>query len=129
MKCKVQDLTGPALDWAVAKCEGYFAKSPAHKYDGTWIKGADFLKMHRADEHGVHWTHSSTDWAEGGPLIEREKITLDVFDPTGDWRASVYKMKNDEIVGGEGTTPLIAAMRCYVSSKLGEEIEIPEELV
>jgi hypothetical protein len=27
-----------------------------------------------------------------------------------------------------GPTPLIAAMRCYVASKLGDEIEIPENL-
>lgn len=26
-----------------------------------------------------------------------------------------------------GPTPLIAAMRCYVASKLGEEVEIPDE--
>ena len=27
-----------------------------------------------------------------------------------------------------GPTPLIAAMRCYVSGKLGDEVDIPEEL-
>ena len=27
-----------------------------------------------------------------------------------------------------GPTPLIAAMRCYVTSKLGDEVEIPEAL-
>jgi hypothetical protein len=35
-----------------------------------------------------------------------------------------------EVEAGEyehdGQTPLIAAMRCYVASKLGDEIEIPE---
>jgi hypothetical protein len=29
---------------------------------------------------------------------------------------------------GHGPTPLIAAMRCYVQSKLGDEVEAPEEL-
>jgi hypothetical protein len=28
----------------------------------------------------------------------------------------------------DGPTPLIAAMRCYVASKLGDEVELPEEL-
>ena len=28
-----------------------------------------------------------------------------------------------------GPTPLIAAMRCYVASKLGDEVDVPEELV
>lgn len=29
---------------------------------------------------------------------------------------------------GDGTTPLIAAMRCYVASKLGDVVDVPEEL-
>ena len=28
-----------------------------------------------------------------------------------------------------GPTPLIAAMRCYVTSKLGDEVEIPKDLL
>jgi len=34
-------------------------------------------------------------------------------------------MKTSELTG---PTPLIAATRCYVASKLGDDIEIPEEL-
>ena len=30
---------------------------------------------------------------------------------------------------GYGPTPLIAAMRCYVASKLGDEVEVPVELL
>jgi hypothetical protein len=29
---------------------------------------------------------------------------------------------------GEGPTPLIAAMRCYVQSRLGDEVDVPKEL-
>jgi len=36
--------------------------------------------------------------------------------------------ENDPIIHGKGPTPLIAAMRCYVASKLGDEVEIPQEL-
>ena len=73
----------------------------------------------------------STNWAQGGPIIEREVISL-VF--LGDhWVAST---PNPEAKLGDGRdpleaygpTPLIAAMRCYVSSKLGDEVELPEEL-
>jgi hypothetical protein len=32
-------------------------------------------------------------------------------------------------IKGYGHTPLIAAMRCYVASKLGDEVEIPQELL
>jgi hypothetical protein len=44
------------------------------------------------------------------------------------WRAflKAYDKKYDEDVAGG--TPRIALMRCYVAAKLGDEIEIPEEL-
>lgn len=63
-------------------------------------------------------------WGDGGPIIEREKINLGwVFcDGREFWTATMY------LAESEGLTPLIAAMRCYVASKLGDEIEIPEEL-
>jgi len=64
----------------------------------------------------------STDWAQGGPIIEREKMTLEW---TGeDWMA--YIRHDEEYFG---PTPLIAAMRCYVASKMGDEVELPNELV
>ncbi|MNW06473.1 hypothetical protein D3C71_2028910 [compost metagenome] len=31
--------------------------------------------------------------------------------------------------GGDGPTPLIAAMRCYVASRVGDEVDLPEELL
>ena len=99
MKLKTSDLTGSALDWAVAKAYG------------------------QEEAFGSF----STNWLIGGPIIEREKIdVLYMGDSVTDyWRA--------EAVGGytfaEGPTPLIAAMRCFVSSKLGDEIDVPEELL
>ena len=60
-------------------------------------------------------------WEHGGPIIEREKITTEW---TGeDWMA--YIRHDDEFFG---PTPLIAAMRCYVASNLGDEINLPGEL-
>ena len=100
---KTAELTGAALDWAVAKCEGR--------------KNNDF---------GWWWDNykPSTDWAQGGPIIDREKIHL-----------QIHKMFTTAVISTEawcgsvrGPTPLIAAMRCYVASKLGDEVEIPEEL-
>lgn len=63
----------------------------------------------------------STSWAWGGPIIEGEGIALYLYGDS-EWNAHV---------GGResvGPTPLIAAMRCYVASKLGDEVEVPEEL-
>jgi hypothetical protein len=102
MKVKVSELQGAALDWAVAKCEGLDYWHP---------------------EIGSSQPDYSTDWAQGGPIIEREKIALSYDTERFGWVASFYA--GDDVFGG---TPLIAAMRCYVASKLGDEIEIPEEL-
>ena len=106
---KTSELTGAALDWAVAKCEGI-----DYGKDDVRFRGAYARKY-------------STEWAQSGPLIEREGISVAYIDDNiadGAWFAST--------VGGdentEGPTPLIAAMRCYVASKLGDTVEIPEEL-
>jgi hypothetical protein len=72
--------------------------------------------------------HPSTDWAQGGPIIERKRIATSYhpnpFQPGWEpWRASFAAWSCG------GLTPLIAAMRCYVASKLGEEVEVPEALM
>ena len=101
---KTSELTGAALDWAVAKCEGV-----TEGKDSAWYY----------DRRNAY--NYSTDWAQGGPIIEREKITLEW---TGeDWMGYIWH--DAEFFG---PTPLIAAMRCYVASKLGDNITIPEAL-
>lgn len=64
-----------------------------------------------------------TNWSMSGPIIEREKIGT-MYQYTK-WRAWGG---DDGEVSCVGPTSLIAAMRCYVASKLGYEIDIPEEL-
>lgn len=100
---KTSELTGAALDWAVAKCEGDLLPS-----------GGVMLQT---------WPKYSTDWAQGGPIIERERLDVYGFDGEN-WCA------NDNLRATQyGPTPLIAAMRCYVASKLGDDVDIPEELL
>ena len=96
---KTSELQGPALDWAVAQCEYFPVRN-----------GFD-----------DNCPEYSTDWAYGGPIIERERICL--IDQGGDYWQALWGWKE-----AFGPTPLIAAMRCYVASKLGDEVEIPEEL-
>jgi hypothetical protein len=62
-------------------------------------------------------------WAQGGPIIERDRIAIDPYVTHSQWGAN-----KDGAFYRDGPTPLIAAMRCYVASKLGDEVEIPEEL-
>lgn len=111
---KTSELTGPALDWAVAKCEGI---------EIVAVKGGRATFLDPTDDGARNEMHInySTDWALGGPIIEREKLTIEW---TGeDWMAFI---RHDEEFFGP--TPLIAAMRCYVASRLGGEVQVPEGL-
>jgi hypothetical protein len=70
----------------------------------------------------------STSWAHGGPIIEREWINVAKHESGAYWQAASERWMLDDGHPSEGPTPLIAAMRCFVASKLGDDIEIPEEL-
>ena len=129
MKIKTNELTGAALDWAVAKAEG---KTP--KIQCTSFRDAFIYRVYL----GWSYEHSSSgsiveyrpsiDWAEGGPIIEREGIDI-CTSTRGGWIATLLiDCEDNEVVRGEGETCLIAAMRCYVASKLGAEVDVPEEL-
>jgi hypothetical protein len=114
MKLKTSELTGPALDWAVASAMGFEARFWAVRGDEPEIDGT--------------W-EPSTDWEEGGPIIERENIGV-THDPDHVfWEASVWLNPDKHMpLIANGPTPLIAAMRCYVASQLGDEVDVPEEL-
>jgi hypothetical protein len=106
---KTSELSGAQLDWAVFEAE----------YGAQTYEFTDAYKP-------------SKDWAQGGSIIEREGISLDYIGVGEGIRVSPWyatKWLADNLVSrGEGSTPLVAAMRCYVASKLGQEVEIPEEL-
>lgn len=117
MKMKTSELQGAALDWAVAlieypewKAQGYLEVFP---HDLSFDDGETYAP--------------STDWSQGGPIIERECIDLH-HQRHGDlsvgWTATIDSWDSEH----SGPTPLIAAMRCFVASKLGDEVTIPEEV-
>jgi Protein of unknown function (DUF2591) len=118
---RTADLTGAALDWAVAKCEGVLEFVELERVNGVWSVFAP--------EHGCSF-EPSTDWSQGGPIIERERIGVTPMTPTvGDDRMPFWYANHEgQLDFQDGPTPLIAAMRCYVASKLGDEVDIPEEL-
>lgn len=127
MKIKTSELSGAQLDWAVAHCE---------ELKLSRLSGGEFLLS-----NGDFW-FPSTNWAQGGPIIEREGISLKYeADPHQKWTATWCKIEykvvrhHTKIVKGPKVemsasfgTPLVAAMRCYVASKLGDEVEVPEEV-
>ena len=130
MKVKTSEAKDQVLNYLVAKAMGmkvYPSKS------GRWMTANYGEFNHR---HGAPFFCPSTDWAQGGPIIEREGITVSRTDQKsykGQQPWVAYRIEHlfeDEYEHEyqHGPTPLIAAMRCYVASKLGDEVEIPEEL-
>jgi hypothetical protein len=131
-KIKVSEATNIQLDWLVAKCEG-----------------ATDLRIHICGEHSF-WVYTtpkdddfpesmqylsnvdySTDWSLGGQIVDKEDIALGHGNSQNDadTRFSASKLGvHPWAVSAEGPTKLIAAMRCYVVSKLGETVEIPKEI-
>ncbi len=117
MKIKTAGLIDTALDWAVAECN----------YVTCYFDHKGRLMEERGD---LSWVYApSTDWAQGGPIIERECI--DVMFEGPEWYAYMRYEASDgynRTLQYDGQTPLIAAMRCYVASKLGDEVDVPDEL-
>jgi len=126
MKYKTSELTGALLDAAVAKAVGLAYEIHADKVWGDGY-GITIVNQSPACWTGAGYYEPSTDWRTGGQIIDREKISMIVDD--GHTDAYVRLMTNHgELAGsdghGAGPTPLIAAMRAFVASKLGEEVEL-----
>lgn len=115
-KVKVSTLTGPALDWVVAKCVERDDPEAVR-----WDSDGDPLgPIYDANCGGYPVYEPSDDWAQGGPIIQREGITL-----RDGWDAELPEFG----ILVHGPTALVAAMRCFVISRLGEEVEVPQEVL
>lgn len=125
---RVEGLEGEALDLWVAKAEGYkLVEDP--KEIGQAALGIGPAVLFKTDagdlalarkDGGGKWS-PSTDWAQGGPIIEHEK--LNIWPHDDEWCASYTKdLVKNRSAGIAGPTPLIAAMRAYVCSVFGEEV-------
>jgi len=130
MKLLTKHLEGNALNYAVAIATGIPAeeiKLPAYKGDGLWR----WLRDEDGYLDGRYMTGPnllfSTMWKSGGPILEQEGIGIRQIQDDS-WIAherGMYVYTDDH----RGATPLIAAMRCFVFTKLGQEVEIPEQLL
>ena len=108
---KTSELTGRTLNWAVARCRGFEGID-----EDQWLLRGGIADM------PLSAYNPSTDWAHGGQIIDRERIAIKPFKDGGEWLAKLRTHQHD------GPTPLIAAMRCFVASRLGDEVDVPAEL-
>jgi len=117
---KTIELTGPALDWAVAKCE----KLPVVYHDD----GITRCIMKSNGRNGYAGRcQPSTDWKQGGAIIESERLMVSPEVGNTGSGNSWYAVSMNGF-DAYGPTPLIAAMRCFVASKLGDEVDTPKGL-
>lgn len=118
MKVEVSEATLLQLNWMVSQAESVAVVIRCWTSDGkTFLCNTP---GQFSDE--AVWCPSE-DWSQGGPIIERERVDLFHYHATNQWGAQIIQFEQF------GPTPLIAAMRCFVASKLGDEVDVPEELL
>jgi len=131
---RVAELEGAELDYWVAVAEG---KDPDHSYQRRLPDGGVLILDRLSREEAEAWAEQqegrsiyryiapySTLWNSGGPIIEREAIGLELTEYGACWGAwyPVCAQDGDE-PDATGPTPLVAAMRAFVASKLGDTVK------
>jgi hypothetical protein len=129
MQYKVSELSGALLDAAVAKAEGLpfliesFMMVPP-KPIACWLKVQGRLPVYEDGPYAP-----STEWEAGGPIIQRDGISVMYDDLAKDgfcaWIGVPKDIDGVDAEGVRGEAPLIAAMRCLVSSKYGDVVDLP----
>lgn len=122
---KVVDAIGAQLDWMVAKAdENLYPKGDVRLLDGKvfTIEPGNYEQSDRWQLYDP-----STNWAQGGPIIERERISIRQW--TNVPLVHAYMPQDNAPWLSDDTSPLIAGMRCLVAAKLGDEVDVPEELM
>lgn len=117
---KVSELTGAKLDYWVAMALGKVAEIVPQRVwgDGSGVTIVDGKPACRV---GIDYFDPSTNFSHGGPIIEQQGIGLLTPEqsPCGQWHASYV---HPDFSDHTGKTPLIAAMRCLVANKYGDEV-------
>ena len=135
-KIKTNELIGPALDWVVAECKKVrtYVRPYEHTMTGLCILDADLVDMETDDAQELRY---SRDWEQGGQIIDREGISTRLNHKQAQlWEAYIWLPTQHDLSETDsnsytafGMTPLIAAMRCFCCSKLGDTVEVPDALL
>lgn len=131
-KIKVSDASPTVLNHLVAKLEG-------HEWRCPWMLKESGLVQWQSYE--AAWGNPTPDycdnWSDMGEVIDRTGMAVGRCWNDGQQRTNPYDAAYAYLpfVGGEcvgikeyGASPLIAAARCYVVSRMGNVVEVPDEL-
>lgn len=140
---KTSELKGAALDWAVAKAVGVpVIVLPADNPEERW----QVQSAHCLDLGGPYWP--SQNWGQAGPLIDKYNVTLSPptslvhrsfgsfdkrngYSEAGVWGSTIFAKERKFRRAGfhHQTSALIPAMQAIVQFELGDEIEVPADLM
>lgn len=129
MKVKTADLIGPALDWAVGTalnlpvevCQIFQYGKP---------NGKHYISIGETDKDGAEVDFEpSEEWAQGGPLIQSEAIGIGRLGKSTIYANPWLAARMEDNTEYAGPTPLISVCRCFVAASLGDEVDVPDELV
>lgn len=154
IEVKTADLIGPALDWAVARSEGFeWTDNPCVVMDAVDGKHAPVVAASCLEPGVVVSTSKgiyspSTDWSLGGPLIKKYNVLLSPptslvhrnfgnFDKrngwseAGHWSTTIFgtERKHRRTSFWHPDDPLIPAMRAIIQFELGDTVQVPADLV
>jgi hypothetical protein len=117
---RVHNLEGAVLDFWAAQAAGIRG---SRVMDGTCMiacsepgRGAQMVPY-----------RPSSSWSDGGPILEREGISIWRYPDLDSWHAGKsFEFVRDQGITAahyyQGPTVLVAAMRCFIASKLGNEV-------
>lgn len=131
---KTADLIGPALDWAVDWAVSGKPLDVLQKKDGS----GEWAYFHEGNWFAAGPRKYSTDWSQGGPLIDKYQMTVICMQSlyekseqakrpgTGIWSSKQRDADTD--YGWLSPTPLIAVCRAIVRHAFGDEVQVPADL-
>ena len=107
----VADLKDKELDFWVARASGI----DVHPHPSS--SNDSLIVINEAAAYGFYTYAPSRSWRQGGPIIEREKITIQRIGQLWEATKDTYRFTEKSL--------LAAAMKCFIASKFGENL--PEE--
>jgi hypothetical protein len=129
MKVKTAELSGVQLDYAVAMVTSTDVRIISPEGDDQWLISEPDNDESRYE--GFICYSPSTDWSQCGPLIESHDLRI-ISAGTEGWQAGTrvnslgWNARYDDWFG---STPMVAICRAVVASKLGDTVDIPDELM